>query len=123
MEFLGVFVRESDEQANLVRRMTGAKVLFAAVCNEQTDLASRRRGRRLGAQPGVPDLLVFDPPPNKPKCVGMAIEMKRKNGSLRDVRPDQTLWLANLERCGWHTVVAFGCDDALVALRSAGYKI
>jgi hypothetical protein len=74
--------------------------------------------RSLGLKKGAPDVLVFTPPPGKFGIVGVAIEMKRRNGTASGVRPEQRDWLDQLKELGWATCVAFGADDAIAFLES-----
>ena len=67
--------------------------------------------KRQGVKPGVPDVLIFDDPCNNSN--GIAIELKRSNGRLSDVRETQKEWLANLESEKWLTKIAFGADEAI----------
>lgn len=78
--------------------------------------------KKTGVKRGVPDCLVFTPPPALPAAKGTAFEMKKADGVPSDVSDDQRLWLDRLERLGWATFVAYGADDALRQLRSLGYK-
>lgn len=72
-----------------------------------------------GVKAGVSDVLVFSPPP----CggyVGCALELKALDGSASE---EQREWLRLLYSCGWATVVAYGCDDAVQQLRLLGYAL
>ncbi len=88
--------------------------------------------KRIGAKAGVPDYLIFTPPPNlvlaedqtgpEPFFVrprGIALEMKRQSGGR--VEPRQRRWMANLERVGWVCLVARGAADAIDQLQALGY--
>jgi hypothetical protein len=66
----------------------------------------------MGVKAGVPDFLIFNP---APLAVGTAVELKRKGGRAS---PEQLAWLAALGRCGWHTKVCYGADDAVGFLSS-----
>lgn len=84
-----------------------------------------------GVKPGVPDVLIFTPPPAQPEARGVALELKRQ--SLRPkrpvksetwpscVRPEQRDWLVALAAQGWVALVAFGADDAIAQLVELGY--
>lgn len=115
---------ELSEQIIVVRKLRAAQILFCAVPNGGLrDPKAARMLKASGVQPGVPDLLVFDPPPKKPKFCGVAIEMKRTGATKSSLRPAQKQWLAALADRGWLTVVAFGAEDALRHLHKLGYPI
>ena len=87
-----------------------------------------RRTKRVGARllaaglaPGLPDLLIFDPPPAKPYAVGVALEMKRANATKSAVRANQRAWLADLAERGWGALVGYGARDAIAKLQALGY--
>lgn len=82
------------------------------------DPATAAELKRQGVKAGAPDVLIFDRPPNL-RAVGTALELKRTRGGR--VRESQRHWLAALEERGWHVVVARGADEAIAALRAAGY--
>ena len=114
---------EATEQAKIVRRLRHARILFCHVPNglEVTERAKRNLARQ-GLRPGVPDLLIFTPPPGRPGAVGTALEMKTTaRGSA--LRENQKEWLANLSGCGWATIVGWGAEDALEKLRALGYDL
>ncbi len=99
-------------------------VLFAHPPNEGR--RSRRQGallRKAGLSSGLPDLLVFTPPPSDPSIRGVAIELKRRNGRMSQVSDNQASWLAQLASAGWCASVAFGAADAIEQLQKLGYGI
>lgn len=72
-----------------------------------------------GQKPGVPDILIFSPPPINPTAKGVAIELKRiKGGTLS---PDQKRWLSDLSDIGWITKRCNGSGEAIDFLRELGY--
>lgn len=79
----------------------------------------RVKQKRLGVKAGVPDLLIFDPPPTCPDNVGTAIELKRRKGGR--VTPEQTDWLNDLKDRGWAVAVCQGATEAIEFLESLGY--
>jgi hypothetical protein len=73
----------------------------------------------LGVKPGVPDLLIFDPPPRFPDYVGVALELKReKGGRLSD---EQAEWLEKLRLRGWMAEHHAGSNAAIDWLESLGF--
>lgn len=117
---------ELSEQIQLVRWLRRAKVLFCAVPNGGA--RQRREAAALkmsGVEPGVPDLLIFDPPPVPPTGeapVGVALELKSTSKSSR-VSPAQKQWLKKLEARGWLALVAHGSVEARAQLRQLGYPL
>jgi len=73
-----------------------------------------------GVVRGVPDLLIFDPPPLR-EAVGVALELKREKGG--SVSPEQQRWLQELNARGWVAIVARGAADALRQLRELGFEV
>ena len=78
---------------------------------------------RMGVRPGVPDLLIFTPPPNKPEAIGTALEMKTEKFTESQLRGSQREWLSSLESLGWVPLVGKGAEDAVLKLRELGYPI
>lgn len=79
----------------------------------------RRKQARLGLKAGVPDVLIFDPPPARPDAVGTAIELKRRIGGT--VSKAQQEWLDALRARGWVAEVCQGVNEALGFLETMGY--
>lgn len=112
---------ELREQVALARRLTAAGLLWCHVPNG--GYRSSREAAALaasGVKAGVPDVLVFTPPPAAPGAPGCALELKALGGSPSE---EQRVWLAALAALGWATVVAYGCDDAVEQLRLLGYRL
>lgn len=117
-------ISESSEQQDVVRVLRAAGVLFCAVPNG----GSRRpsEARRLvaeGVEAGAPDLLIFDPPRPSRGIVGVALEMKRRDGVGSDVSTEQRAFHRALEARGWAVLVGYGRDDALLKLTRYGYTL
>ena len=111
---------ESWEQERVARWLGSRNILYCAVPNGQ--LRSKRIGAQLkreGVRSGVPDLLVFTPPPLFPAYRGVAIEMKRVRGSKPT--PSQLRWLKDLDRVGWYSAVCEGHEEAIQVLESMGW--
>lgn len=79
--------------------------------------------KRSGVKAGVSDVLIYTPPPLFPQYRGVAIELKRQDGTASDVSPEQWDWLARLSDLGWIVGVAYGAEDARRMLRAVGYPI
>jgi hypothetical protein len=102
---------ESQEMAVLADYLDACGFLWCHVPNEGK--RTPRLGahmKRLGLKAGVPDVLVFDF-----DGYGVAIELKRVGG--RPPTAAQKWWLAELEKCGWRCIVAYGAMDAISKLR------
>lgn len=103
-------------------RVDGKPVDWCHVPNEgsksQTTAAILQKS---GVKSGIPDVLIFTPPPAFPDHHGAAIEIKRADGKDSDVSTDQSRWLSRLSAHGWLTGVAFGAAQAREFLRVAGY--
>ena len=113
-------VSELSAQIRIVRDLRRAKILFCAVPN------GGRRDRRTaimlkasGTVAGVPDLLIFDPPPVG-GFVGVALELKTLGGRVSKV---QKAWLEDLKNRGWASLVARGYMDAVSQLQKLGYEV
>lgn len=78
----------------------------------------------LGARAGVPDFIIFSPPPLVPSARGAAIELKRRGRDQElfgGVSPEQHRWIAMLHVVGWCARVCYGADEAISWLESLGY--
>jgi VRR-NUC domain len=112
---------EYDEQCALARWLDFVGILYCHVGNgEARSPAAGAKLKRMGVKAGVPDILVFDPPPNPAhaQARGVAIEMKTQHGSLSE---KQKGWIERLTADGWLTYVCRGFDDAVRVLKSLGY--
>lgn len=82
--------------------------------------ATFNRLKRMGYKRGLPDVLIFQPPPAyHGKYVGVALELKRRKGGI--VSDEQKVWLETLNSHGWLAVVAQGADEAIEMLETCGY--
>ncbi len=112
---------EHKEQKTVVFFLRAAGILFAAIPNgARTSIGTARKLKMEGLQAGAPDLLIFDPPPDR-KFVGVAIEMKRGDRKGR-VSKEQDQWLTALFNRGWYTAVCHGAPEALTLLAKLGYN-
>ncbi|MHB1937038.1 MAG: VRR-NUC domain-containing protein [Acidobacteriaceae bacterium] len=111
---------EDQEQRVVVQWLTLMRVRFTHPANEGTKSAVRGAIMKgLGLVPGVPDLLIFDPPPAVSGAVGAAIELKRRRGGV--VSDAQKEWLEALAERGWQVAVCHGADEAIATLEAWGY--
>lgn len=93
---------------------------YCHVPNEaRRSYALAKRLKAQGMSAGVPDILIFNPPPNYPTMSGTAIELKREFGSR--VTPAQKAWLKRLNDLGWAARVCHGHRDAIEWLTELGY--
>lgn len=115
---------EHSEQVVVVKALRRARLRFCAVPNGgMRDAQTARMLRAEGLVAGVPDLLIFDPPPGVLEAVGTALELKRADRGEGAVSGEQREWLAALSARGWATLVGFGAQDALGKLRALGYDV
>lgn len=113
---------ELNQQATVVSLLKRYGACFAAIPNGHVRTKRQNiQATQEGFAPGMPDLLIFDAPPNLPDAVGVALEMKRKSGRSRDVRPNQRKWLRDLADRGWVPVAGYGALDAIAQLIVLGY--
>ena len=112
---------EDGEQTLLASWLDAFNILWTHPPNEAMCTPQYRRKRaRLGVKPGVPDVLIFTPPPRNPAVRGVAIELKRRFGKSRPT-VHQTRWLEDLGACEWLTSVAYGAEEAISWLERLGY--
>lgn len=118
---------EAQECTALAQWLNRANVLYTHVpLGGLRDRKAAAMLRNMGAKRGVPDYLIFTPPPAWWRAGGpgrafrgVALEMKRrKGGSLSD---PQKWWIAQLKLAGWHVIVARGAGDAVAQLTALGY--
>jgi len=115
-------MRESEEQIELARRLDAAGLAWFAIPNGGSrDVREARNLKRQGVKAGVPDLIVLTPSAGAPR--GVALELKRADGSIRDVRPEQWAWLARFEAAGFAAVVGLGWRDSVRRLQQLGYEV
>ena len=111
---------EEDEQRTVVQWLAANRILFTHVPNGgQRSRIEAAIMNGLGVQAGVPDLLIFDPPPALPTLRAAAVEMKRQKGGV--VSPQQKDWLRRLDGRMWATAVCQGADEAIRQLEAWGY--
>ena len=114
--------KESQEMRAVARWLDLAGVLWTHVPNESR--RSPRQGRALkeqGMSRGVPDVMIFTPPPTEPHRRGFAIELKRQTGGR--VSPEQEQWIHDLRALNWVALTATGADVAIRYLEAWGYRV
>jgi len=108
---------EYEEQIKLAEYLDMKGYCWCHVPNGgNRDAKTGAKMKKQGVKPGVPDVLIFDDPCNNSN--GIAIELKRSNGRLLDVRESQKEWLKALEWRNWQTKIAFGADEAINFLKN-----
>lgn len=113
---------EIHEQATVVSLLKQNGYFFTAIPNGH--VRSKRQSVQAfqeGVIAGMPDLLIFDTPPNLSYAKGVALEMKKTKSSSHDVRAEQRKQLKDFARRGWVSVVGYGSADALAQLHALGY--
>lgn len=114
--------REDKAQQDVVTWLDSRGYLFTATANGiWTSKSQGSKLKRTGVKAGVPDILIFDPPPARNGAVGLALEMKRASCSKSNISEKQLSYMFRLEEKNWLCVVAFGADQAIKALISFGY--
>ena len=110
---------EAIEQQWLCQWLDEKGIFYCHVPNgEVRDWATARKLKRMGVKPGIPDILIFDPPPRLPH-IATAIEMKAIDG--KPPTKDQAEILALLAKRNWYPCVAYGHREAIDYLEAAGY--
>lgn len=79
-----------------------------------------RKRAQLGVKRGVPDVIIFDRPPNDPEAHGVAIELKRVHGAVATA--SQREWIAALADRRWRCAICKGADAAIAFLISLGWN-
>ena len=111
---------EADEQQAVVKWLRLRRVRFTHVPNQgMFPVQYRAKLSRMGLQSGIPDILIFSPPPHFAIYVGVGLEMKRIHGGR--VSAEQQAWMAELERLNWRCFTAHGAMDAIRQLEYLGY--
>ncbi len=112
---------ESGTQARLAAELRAAGRWFTHVPNEHgVALTKAQAARRWlsGVEAGLPDLLIFEPPPSLPGFAGAALELKEPGRKATDA---QLRWLAHFARLGWAVAIEAGYDAAHARLLAWGY--
>jgi hypothetical protein len=105
----GTLPTEDQEQIMRVTWMMKKAIPFFAIPNGGSrNLLEAMKLKRMGVQPGVPDIFI---PISIGQYHGMFIEMKRSKGGV--VSDNQKYWIDALSREGYYCVVACGFDNAM----------
>lgn len=113
---------EAFEQTKLAEWLDGRGLHWEHIPNEGERTAQQGAAlRRQGLKKGVPDVYVHTPPPRHPLVRGVAVELKRRDGSESDVKAEQRYRMKRLRECGWLTHVAYGARDAIEYLKTLGF--
>lgn len=111
---------EAREQRALAKWLDAVGVLWAHVPNGgNRDKVTGANLKAEGAKAGVPDVLIFTPPPLHPNAPGVALELKAPEGAKPS--DEQMAWLERLAAQGWLTAWARGFAPAVEWLQSLGY--
>lgn len=112
---------ERDEQKALfkwaaieTRRDARLALLNSSQNGIRTTVQNGRHAKECGMKRGYPDVNLPVP------CGdyhGLYIEMKRRNGTPFDLRPEQLWWISRLREQGYYAVVAYGWEDAASIIR------
>lgn len=112
---------EAREQQTVAMWLDYHKICWFHPANE-TGIAHgyglRRKMAQAGVKPGVPDIIIIDPPPRS-AVRGAVIEMKRRKGAT--VQASQRTWLACFGSRQWLTAICYGADSAIAQLAAWGY--
>jgi hypothetical protein len=112
---------EAMEQETVAQWLDLHKVFYnISISGAFLHPATFNRLKRMGYKRGLPDVIIFDPPPAyNGKFKGVALEMKRRKGGI--VSDEQRTWLEKLANLGWLSYVARGADEAIEILETCGY--
>jgi hypothetical protein len=117
-------LKEWQEQAQLVEALRRAGLVFFHVPNgELRNVRTAAKLKKMGASPGVPDLVIITAPAVESICpVVTFLEFKRSDskGKLPD---SQQAWRDAIETEGHLYILARGPGDAIDQLRSVGFRL
>lgn len=109
---------ERDEMRILASWLDLRGLLWFHCPNEsRAPVQYRAAQAKCGVKPGVPDVLIFTPPP---KCLAVGVALELKVGRGRTT-PAQKAWLDALAKRGWLCSVELGASNAINWLVSLGY--
>jgi len=111
---------EEDEQKAVAMYLDTLGVLWCHVPNggaRHKIVGAKLKGQ--GVKRGVPDIIIFTPPPFDLRKRGAVIELKNRNGGK--VSTEQRAWLEELEKLGWLVAICKGADEAIKQIEAWGY--
>lgn len=113
---------EADAQMRLVALLRLHRVPVFHCANESmVPVQYRVKLRALGVSPGVPDLVIVQPPISAVEerwHPGAVLELKSERGV---VSHEQTEWLAHFFAIGFATAITYSYLEGLAQLRAWGY--
>lgn len=125
-------MKEKEIQRAVADFLNQANITYTHVANEGKSLSVVKSKigdnayfsileelKQQGVKKGVPDVLIFESPPNFADKKGLALELKTKSGRLTE---PQEKWLHKLTEIGWLCAYTEGLDQAWNVLEKAGYK-
>ena len=117
---------EAQAQKELAKILDQAGLVWTATANGgKRDKRTAASLKLSGVKAGVPDILIFTPPPTG-FGVGFALELKREPSEGKQkgrVSVHQRPWLEELRRLGWRAEIGFGLQHSIELLKGAGYTI
>lgn len=87
--------------------------LFAVPNGGSRNVIEAKNMKATGVKQGIADYFMAYPHGGKH---GLFLELKRRDKSVSRLTVEQAAWLAQCERRGYHTSVAYGADEAIKAV-------
>jgi hypothetical protein len=116
---------EHDLQVEVARLLDRLGLVWFHCPNEQpagegyARMAYAMRQKAEGRKSGVPDILIFTPPPLIPGRCGCAIELK--SNPIKELEGEQLAWKYALMEQHWVHATCWMIDMVETSLRSCGY--
>ena len=115
---------EAEEQRTVAAWLDWHQICWFHPANETGTAHGyglRVRMKQQGVKPGVPDIVIIDPPneSRNPYIRGAVIEMKRRKGGV--LTDTQNAWINAFGSRHWLAAVCNGSDEAIAQLVSWGY--
>jgi hypothetical protein len=111
---------EESEQKAVAEYLDYTRLIWCHVPNERKAKPQyMAKLKTLGVKSGVPDILIFTPPPDG-WHYGLAIELKRAKGGV--ISEAQATWGRRLSECGWYWQVCAGASEAIAKIKEV-YRI
>ena len=118
---------EAFHHMSVARWMDVLGIFFAHYpSGEDRSISTGAKLKKMGVKPGIPDFLIFDPPPRAPFLRGTVLEMKGPiipgDPSYRpSVSSEQKDRLIDFWLRGWLPLAAYGSRQAIEYLEHWGY--